>query len=90
MCLYEYESQHPKSISYGAELKKEVEYTYQTADAKNHCGSFGFCCGTGTLFYDGYTFNSLFLLVLMHFLTIPRNCSIITFRITTQLKLFNS
>jgi dienelactone hydrolase len=40
-------------MSYGEELKKKVEYTYQTADTKKHSGSFGFCYGTGTVFYDG-------------------------------------
>ena len=90
LCLFKYEAQHPKSMSYGEELKKKFEYTYQTADTKNCCGSFGFCYGPDTVFYDGYIFNSYFF----HwygciFLTIPRNFFIITFSITTRLKLFS-
>jgi hypothetical protein len=42
-------------MKYDEGLKKKIECTHQSADAENHSGSFHVCCGTGTVFCDGYT-----------------------------------
>ena len=55
-----YESQHPKFMSYGAELAKNVEYTDQTAGAKNCSGNFRMCYESDTVLYDWYIFNTYF------------------------------